>query len=65
MKRNMVLLLLTAVIFLLSCKNVIHEIESNPLGQFSDEPTNITWHGDSEAGVQSFQANVIIMLLEL
>jgi len=60
MKKNMALLLLTAVIFLFGCNNVLDEIATNPLRQFSDEPINITWHDNGEAGVQSFQANVYV-----
>jgi len=54
----MALLLITAIIILGSCDNVIYEHQGNGLNQFQENPVVITWNGQNTTDVQSFQANV-------
>ena len=57
MKRTAVLLLVAIACGFIGCNNAVQE-QRTGLEYFIEQPINISWNGDKNEGVQSFQAQV-------
>jgi hypothetical protein len=42
----------------MSCEGVVNGKEENSFTQFRENPVTVTWHGEPDAGVESFQTRV-------
>ena len=63
MKNNTVLLLFIATLILSGCRYLMDEQHVGGLTHYTDGDVIIQWDGNPETGVQSFQANVLVYVM--